>query len=123
MQSSELECPRCGYRITSQTLVCPSCGLKLKDNHPGIPIYYAAGAEPLCETCTYHADDTCNLPKRPFATDCTLYVHPGDPGLTDEPIEAVSSKVLFLTLNVWIRQNPLLAVLIVIVILSALLAL
>ena len=36
-------------------------------------LYQATDGQPLCITCTYHADDTCNFPKRPLAMDCTLY--------------------------------------------------
>jgi len=31
------------------------------------------GNQILCATCTYDADDSCNFPKRPNATSCTLY--------------------------------------------------
>lgn len=41
--------------------------------HPGMPLHRATSSEPLCLTCTYHADDTCTFPKRPEAMDCTLY--------------------------------------------------
>lgn len=38
-----------------------------------MPLYRASGKEPLCVTCVYHEDDSCNFPKRPYAMDCTLY--------------------------------------------------
>lgn len=41
--------------------------------HPGITLHRAVGDTPLCESCTYHADDTCNFPQRPLAQECTLY--------------------------------------------------
>jgi len=41
--------------------------------HPGIPLHRAAAETSLCETCTYHFDDTCTFPQRPHAQTCTLY--------------------------------------------------
>lgn len=41
--------------------------------HPGITLHRAVGDLPLCDSCTYHADDSCNFPQRPFAQECTLY--------------------------------------------------
>ena len=68
------DCPRCHQLVEPQAIACPSCRTPLKAHgHPGIPLYQAAGEEPLCVTCTYHADDTCTFPKRPLAMDCTLY--------------------------------------------------
>jgi len=60
--------------VDSQAIACPYCRTPLKAyGHPGMPLYRATGAEPLCLTCTYHDDDTCTFPKRPLAMDCTLY--------------------------------------------------
>lgn len=36
-------------------------------------LFRATEGEPLCANCAYHADDSCNFPKRPYALDCTLY--------------------------------------------------
>lgn len=36
-------------------------------------MHRAVGDTPLCESCTYQADDTCNFPQRPYAKECTLY--------------------------------------------------
>lgn len=36
-------------------------------------LHKAPGTEPLCNTCTYHLDNTCTEPQRPEATECTLY--------------------------------------------------
>lgn len=41
--------------------------------HPGIPLYRATADAALCESCTYHHDDTCTFPQRPHAETCTLY--------------------------------------------------
>ena len=68
------DCPRCHQPVEPQAIACPHCRTPLKAHgHPGIPLYQATGAEPLCATCTYHTDDTCTFPKRPLAMDCTLY--------------------------------------------------
>lgn len=67
-------CPKCHQRLSSQAVTCSYCGTVLKAyGHPGINLHRAVGDKPLCETCTYHADDTCNFPQRPYAMECTLY--------------------------------------------------
>ena len=67
-------CPRCRQTVVSQAITCPTCRTPLKAHgHPGIPLYRAEGSAYLCDSCTYHADDTCNYPQRPYAKECTLY--------------------------------------------------
>lgn len=67
-------CPRCRQAVDSQAIACPHCRTALKAHgHPGIPLYRAEGTAYLCETCTYHEDDTCNFPQRPYARECTMY--------------------------------------------------
>lgn len=69
-----LKCPRCNQSISSQVVTCPHCGAVLKAyGHPGITLHRATGDAPLCESCTYQADDTCTFPQRPHAKECTLY--------------------------------------------------
>ncbi|MGF1537623.1 MAG: zinc ribbon domain-containing protein [Elainellaceae cyanobacterium] len=71
------ECPRCQHTIDYQALSCPACGTQLKAyGHPGIALHQAADGNPLCPSCQYHHDDTCNFPQRPTATQCTLYQPP-----------------------------------------------
>jgi len=68
------DCPKCHQVVDSQALECPYCRTTLKAHgHPGMKLYRAMGDEPLCLTCAYHEDDSCNFPKRPDAMDCTLY--------------------------------------------------
>jgi hypothetical protein len=70
-------CPRCHQPVDAQAIACPTCRTALKAyGHPGIPLYRATGAESLCQTCVYDADDTCNYPQRPHAQECTLYLNP-----------------------------------------------
>jgi hypothetical protein len=67
-------CPRCQQQVDSQAITCPYCRTELKAfGHPGIPLHRAAKNEYLCDTCTYHIDDSCNYPQRPTAKECTLY--------------------------------------------------
>jgi hypothetical protein len=82
------DCPRCQHPVARQALTCPHCGNVLKAHgHPGIPLHQAVGDAPLCLSCTYHADDSCNYPKRPGAMDCTLYTPlvTTAPALTRDP--------------------------------------
>lgn len=67
-------CPRCQQSVTATAIECPTCQLTLKAHgHPGIDLHRAEGSESLCDTCTYHFDNTCNFPQRPLAQTCTLY--------------------------------------------------
>ena len=66
-------CPKCKQPIDSQAVRCPSCNNLLKAfGHPGIPLYQSEEGY-LCDRCTYHFDDSCNFPKRPYAKTCTLF--------------------------------------------------
>ncbi|MEO0456268.1 MAG: zinc ribbon domain-containing protein [Cyanobacteria bacterium P01_A01_bin.114] len=67
-------CPQCQQAVAADAVTCPHCRLELKAHgHPGIPLHRAVGEAYLCDTCTYHLDDTCNFPQRPLAQACTLY--------------------------------------------------
>ncbi|MBW4638360.1 MAG: zinc ribbon domain-containing protein [Gloeocapsa sp. UFS-A4-WI-NPMV-4B04] len=67
-------CPRCHQSINAQAVTCPYCRTPLKAyGHPGIHLHRATGELSLCESCIYHADDSCNFPQRPHARECTLY--------------------------------------------------
>ncbi|WP_104545802.1 zinc ribbon domain-containing protein [Chroococcidiopsis sp. TS-821] len=67
-------CPRCHQSVDAQAVTCPYCRTPLKAyGHPGIPLHRATGDTYLCDSCTYHLDDTCNFPQRPYAKECTLY--------------------------------------------------
>ncbi|PSF36224.1 hypothetical protein C7H19_13525 [Aphanothece hegewaldii CCALA 016] len=67
-------CPRCQKTISTQAIKCPHCGNILKAyGHPGMTLHQATQETYLCESCTYHEDDTCTFPQRPFAKSCILY--------------------------------------------------
>ncbi|QLE55842.1 zinc ribbon domain-containing protein [Nostoc sp. TCL26-01] len=71
---ANISCPHCHQLVDSQALACPFCRTTLKAyGHPGITLHRVSGDGYLCDTCTYHTDDTCNFPQRPYAKDCTLY--------------------------------------------------
>ncbi|MBD2108007.1 hypothetical protein [Nodosilinea sp. FACHB-13] len=97
-----LSCPRCQAPIELTTIQCPRCQLTLKAHgHPGMPLHRTEGDEPLCATCRYDADDTCNFPQRPQATTCTLY-------RSVKPAEdlALPGPALGQRLNFWLRNHP-----------------
>lgn len=67
-------CPRCQQAVAANIITCSHCGLELKAHgHPGIDLHRAQGATYLCDSCTYHHDDSCTFPQRPQANTCTLY--------------------------------------------------
>ncbi len=67
-------CPQCQYSISATAVTCPNCGLELKAHgHPGIDLHRSQGDTYLCESCSYHQDDSCTFPQRPLANTCTLY--------------------------------------------------
>jgi hypothetical protein len=68
------QCYRCGNPTQSTDVKCPTCRAELKAfGHAGIDLHRATGNESLCLSCAYHADDSCDYAKRPYAQDCTLY--------------------------------------------------
>ena len=67
-------CPRCKQPVDDRAVKCPKCNNALKAfGHPGIPLYQSEGDDYLCARCTYHLDDSCNYPQRPYAKSCTLF--------------------------------------------------
>ncbi|MBW4553343.1 MAG: zinc ribbon domain-containing protein [Aphanocapsa sp. GSE-SYN-MK-11-07L] len=76
-------CPRCQQAVDAQAITCLYCGCVLKAHgHPGIPLHRSDSGQYLCSTCVYEADDTCNFPQRPYATECTLYRDQAKPAPT-----------------------------------------
>ncbi|MCP2730175.1 zinc ribbon domain-containing protein [Limnofasciculus baicalensis] len=115
-------CPHCHQSINSKAVKCPYCGTVLKAyGHPGITLHRASKDNFLCETCTYHADDTCNFPQRPHAKECTLYQDISQPQLDRNPIYIPRSSLLQ-SIKFWCQRNPALIGLFVLIAVSLLLA-
>lgn len=118
-----VNCPRCHQSITSKALTCPHCGTILKAyGHPGITLHRATGDVPLCESCTYHADDSCTFPQRPYAKECTLYDDISKAKLETKQIYVPRHSLLQAT-KLWCQRNPGLLGLLVLVAVSVLLTL
>lgn len=111
-------CPRCQQTVDPQAIACPACKMELKAHgHPSIELHRAASDTYLCDTCTYHADDTCNFTKRPYAKDCTLYRH------IETPIAASPTYKPTFTLQGWLRRNATWLLLALIIAISFIIAL
>jgi hypothetical protein len=117
-----ITCPQCHQPVNSQAVSCPYCRITLKAfGHPGIPLHRAVGEEYLCDTCTYHADDSCNFPQRPYARECTLYQN-----LEQYQLELQQQKdrnSFSTTVKNWVRHNQVLLLLLGLILISFLVAL
>lgn len=108
---ANISCPRCHKLVDNQAINCPYCRITLKAyGHPGITLHRATGDESLCDSCIYHADDTCNFPQRPYAKDCTLYQNLAERELELEQQRFSSS--FGETLKRWVRRNQALLLLV-----------
>ena len=120
-------CPHCHQSVDGRAIACPHCRTELKAHgHPGIPLYRATTDASLCDSCTYHADDTCNFPQRPHAQDCTLYrnLRPATPPsarTTSSPLHPFSLQPS--SLRQWLQRHTTPVVLGLIVAISLMLAL
>lgn len=113
-------CPRCQQTVEAQAVRCPYCRTSLKAyGHPGIPLHRATEDDFLCSSCTYHADNTCNFPQRPYAKDCTLY-HNIDEPLVETPVVPYQASPFS---RLWFKRNQTWIVLLGLVAISLLLAL
>lgn len=100
-----ISCPHCHKRIEQNAIQCPYCQTTLKAfGHPGIPLYQASKNQYLCDQCTYHHDDTCTYPQRPYAKTCTLYHNYKEP-LAGDIIPNYSKKKTGRSLKAWCQQN------------------
>ncbi len=118
-----LNCPHCHQSINSKAITCSHCGTILKAyGHPGINLYRSQGDTDLCDSCTYHADDTCTFPQRPYAKECTLYDDINKPHSTTDPIYAPRRGFLE-SVKLWYQKNPALIGLLGLLIVSFLLTL
>ncbi|MCT7948186.1 zinc ribbon domain-containing protein [Ancylothrix sp. C2] len=96
-------CPKCNQPIKPGTITCPHCRTELKAfGHPGIPLYRSVAGKFLCESCTYHHDDTCTFPQRPYAETCTLYddISQEKNRLQQRPVIKPSQQ-----LRLWLERN------------------
>lgn len=60
--------PKCNQPIKRDTINRPHCRNQVKAfGHPGILLYRSVAGEFLCESDTYHHNDTCTFPHRPYA--------------------------------------------------------
>lgn len=115
------DCPRCHRIINSHAVSCNHCGTVLKAyGHQGITLHQAFGEKPLCESCSYHADDTCNFPQRPYAQECTLYNDLSQDRLGFDQIYNPRRSALE-SLGLWCQRHPAWLGLIILVLVSFLL--
>jgi hypothetical protein len=117
-----VSCPRCHQLVDSQAVTCLHCRTTLKAfGHPGIPLHRATGKEYLCESCTYHADDTCNFPQRPYAKECTLYQNIEESKL--ELQQKRENTSFPAAVKSWVQRNQALLLLLSLVLVCLLIAL
>jgi len=115
------QCPQCHQPINSQAVICPHCRSPLKAyGHPGITLHRSPPGTYLCDTCTYHADDSCTYPQYPYAQECTLY----DDLEARQQEAALWKKVQqkqpigWLDLRSWYRRHPAVVGIILLVVVS-----
>ena len=101
-----LNCPRCDKPVSSKAVICPHCQMVLKAyGHPGITLHRATGDIPLCQSCTYEADDTCTFPQRPYAKECTLYDDVSRSKLETQQLYT-PRRGLVGAVRLWCQRNP-----------------
>ncbi|MBD2388047.1 zinc ribbon domain-containing protein [Cylindrospermum sp. FACHB-282] len=117
-----VSCSRCHQLIDSQAITCPNCRITLKAyGHPGIPLHRATKDGYLCNSCTYHFDDTCNFPQRPYAKDCTLYQNIEETKLELQQQRHASS--FGATVKTWLKHHQALLLLLALLLVCLLIAL
>ncbi|MGK7874426.1 MAG: zinc ribbon domain-containing protein [Xenococcaceae cyanobacterium] len=116
-------CTRCHQPIDAQAVICPHCGNVLKAyGHPGIPLHQATGDTFLCDSCTYHEDDTCTFPQRPYAKTCTLYQDKSQPSTTELSTSSYQYTRMR-AVKAWCQRNKGLLILLGLIFISFLIAL
>ncbi|NET36999.1 MAG: hypothetical protein F6K19_34070 [Cyanothece sp. SIO1E1] len=117
------DCPRCHQPIDVQAVSCPYCRTQLKAfGHQGMPLYRAEGEAYLCQTCMYHADDTCNFPQRPYAKTCTLYLDQAEHDLATKRV-GNSPKYQNRSIRLWLQRHAAVLILVGLILISFLIAL
>lgn len=105
-----VSCSRCHQLVDSQAITCPNCRITLKAyGHPGIPLHRATRDGYLCDSCTYHVDDTCNFPQRPYAKECTLYQNLAESKLESQ--QQLYASSFGATVKSWINRHQALLLL------------
>ena len=115
------QCFQCHQTVREESVTCPHCGAVLKAyGHPGIDLHRASGETSLCQTCTYHEDDTCTFPQRPHAKTCTLYHNVSEP-LTEDltPLYKISRIRAF---KAWCQRKRGLLLLLILIMISVVVA-
>ncbi|WP_315791934.1 zinc ribbon domain-containing protein [Fischerella sp. JS2] len=122
MDITKTTCPRCHQPVNRQAITCPYCRAQLKAyGHPGIPLHRATGNSYLCDSCAYHADDSCNFPQRPYAKECTLYQNLAESELELQQLR--EAKSFRATARNWIKRNQALLLLLALLLVCLLIAL
>ena len=117
-------CPRCHQSIDTQAISCPHCGNILKAfGHPGIPLHQAKKDSFLCDNCTYHEDDSCTFPQRPYAKTCTLYQDKSQPFIEEDSLINSKNRNELQIIKAWCQKNKGLIMLFILIVISVLLAL
>lgn len=116
-------CPRCQKNVKEKAVRCPHCQNLLKAyGHPGIPLHQSEGDTFLCESCTYHVDNSCDFPKYPYAKTCTLYQ---DVSLVEQlQTESITKPAYtFRDVKLWCQRNRGILIISGIILVSIMLAL
>ncbi len=114
-------CSKCKQPVDFQAVSCPHCNNPLKAfGHPGIPLYQSEDNTWLCDRCTYHLDDTCNFPQRPYAKSCTLFHDHSTPLIAE--IDTPASRKGWAGIKNWLNRNQGLIAIAVLIVFSVLLA-
>ncbi|WP_427162540.1 zinc ribbon domain-containing protein [Aliinostoc sp. HNIBRCY26] len=116
-----ISCPKCQQIVDSQAITCPYCRTTLKAyGHPGVTLHRAKKNEYLCDSCTYHEDDTCNFPQRPYAQDCTLYENIAErQAFLEQQNKPISLQT---TISNWIQRYQAILILVVLLFICLLIA-
>ena len=100
------KCPKCHQQVKFEDVICKYCRTELKAfGHPGIPLHRAEKDTFLCDSCTYHCDDTCNYPQRPYAKTCTMYQNYLDAENNDLDPPVYQTPGGMAGLKIWCQRN------------------
>ncbi len=116
-------CSYCRNLIDQNALRCPYCQKTLKAfGHPGIPLHQATDDQFLCDRCTYHHDDTCTYPQRPYAKTCTLFHDHQEPLVEKFNAKRSLSGNPLQNLKRWMRRHQRVLLFLGLIVISGILA-